>query len=297
MFLNCHSFHSLRYGTLSVEELVQQAHSLGVKELILTDINTITAIYDFKKECEKVGIKPIAGIEVRKDNRLFYIAIAKEFSGIGEVNKVLTDHNCHGGELSEIAPVFENVFIVYPIDNIPPKLKENEFIGVREEELNLLIRPEFKMLIPKMVVLYPVTFSTKKEYNLHRILRAIDNNTLLSKLAEQDVCRKSEYFKSEDLIIGAFQRYSEIIENTKKLLEACSFEFDFERVKNKQYYTKSKESDVKLLKRLAYLGLEKRYGKDHEIAKIRVEKELKVIDELNFCSYFLITWDIVRYSN
>ena len=81
MFLNCHSFHSLRYGTLSVEELVQQAHSLGIKELVLTDINTITAIYDFKKECEKVGIKPIAGIEVRKENKLLYIAITKEFSG------------------------------------------------------------------------------------------------------------------------------------------------------------------------------------------------------------------------
>ncbi|MFC5874795.1 DNA polymerase III, alpha subunit [Chryseobacterium arachidis] len=297
MFLNCHSFHSLRYGTLSVEELVLQAHSLGIKELVLTDINTITAIYDFKKECEKVGIKPIAGIEVRKDNRLLYIAIAKEFSGIGEVNKVLTDYNCNGSELSEVAPVFENVFVVYPIDNIPLKLKENEFIGVQEEQLNLLIRPELNRLVSKMVVLHPITFNTKKEYNLHRILRAIDNNTLLSKLSEQDICGKSEYFKSEDLIIEAFQRYPEIIKNTKKLLHACSFEFDFEKVKNKQYYTKSKESDVKLLRRLAYLGLKKRYGKDHEIAKIRVEKELKVIDELNFCSYFLITWDIVRYSN
>lgn len=129
----------------------------------------------------------------------------------------MTDHNCYGAELSETAaPAFKNVFIVYPIDNIPSKLKENEFIGVQEEELNLLIRPEFKRLIPKMVVLQPVTFSTKKEYNLHRILRAIDNNILLSKLAEQDVCKKSEYFKSEDLIIGAFQRYPEIIKNTKK---------------------------------------------------------------------------------
>jgi len=93
MFLNCHSFNSLRYGTLSVKELVQQAYALGIRELVLTDINTVTAIYDFKKECENVGIKPIAGIEIRKENRLLYIAVAKEFSGIGEVNKMLTDHN------------------------------------------------------------------------------------------------------------------------------------------------------------------------------------------------------------
>jgi DNA polymerase-3 subunit alpha/error-prone DNA polymerase len=41
----------------------------------------------------------------------------------------------------------------------------------------------------------------------------------------------------------------------------------------------------------------KKYGKNHPVAKARVEKELKVIDELGFSGYFLITWDIIRYSN
>jgi len=297
MFLNCHSFHSLRYGTLSVTELVRQAHELGIKELVLTDINTVTAIYDFKKECEKYGIKPIAGIEVRKENKLLYIAIAKEFSGIGEVNKILTAHNCDGVELSETAPEFKNVFVIYPLSNIPENLKENEFIGIREEELNFLIRPEFKDKIHKMVVLQPITFSTKKEYNLHRILRAIEQNTLLSKLSDEDICSKSEYLRSELSLIKSFGHYPEIIKNTREIIAECSFEFNFKKVRNKQFYTKSKEADVKMLKRLAYLGLKKRYGLHSLEAQKRVEKELKVIDDLNFCSYFLITWDIVRHSN
>ncbi|MCU7614361.1 DNA polymerase III subunit alpha [Chryseobacterium sp. GMJ5] len=297
MFLNCHSFHSLRYGTLSVMELVRQADKLGIKELVLTDINTVTAIYEFKKACEDKGIKPIAGIEVRKQNKLLYIAVAKEFSGIGEVNKILTAYNCDGAELSETAPEFKNVFIIYPIKNMPETLKENEFIGIREEELNLLIRPEFKNKIDKMVVLQPVTFSTKKEYNLHRILRAIEQNTLLSKLSEEDICCKSEYLRSEISLTKSFEDYPQIIKNTKKILSECSFEFNFKKVRNKQFYTKSKESDVKMLKRLAFLGLKKRYDLHYEEAQKRVEKELKVIDDLNFCSYFLITWDIVRHSN
>ncbi|UKB86025.1 DNA polymerase III subunit alpha [Chryseobacterium sp. MEBOG06] len=297
MFLNCHSFHSLRYGTLSIGELVKQAHASGLKELVLTDINTVTGIYDFKKECEAIGIKPIAGIEVRKEGKLLYIAIAKEFSGIGEVNTVITEYNCGGGELSERAPEFKNVFVVYPMSNIPVELKENEFVGVRIEELNFLIRPEYQILISKMLVLHPVTFKTNEEYELHKILRAIDNNILLSKLTKREVCRQSEYFISEQHITKAFERYPQIIENTRNILEQCDFEFDFKKVKNKQFYTKSKESDVQLLRRLAYLGLEKRYGLGHEVAQTRVEKELGVIDELNFCSYFLITWDIIRYSN
>ncbi|WPO89334.1 DNA polymerase III subunit alpha [Chryseobacterium sp. HR92] len=297
MFLNCHSFHSLRYGTLSIEELVKQAYESGSTELVLTDINTITGIYDFKKECEQVGIKPMAGVEVRKEGKLLYIAVAKEFSGIGEVNTIITQHNCDGMELSETAPEFENVFVVYPMSNIPEALKENERIGVRIEELNFLIRPEYQKLISRMVVLHPVTFKTDEEYKLHKILRAIDHNTLLSKLTKRDVCRKSEYFITGQAIVKAFERYPEIVKRTKEMLEQCSFEFDFKKVRNKLFYTKSKADDVKLLRRLAYSGLEKRYGKDHEVAGKRVEKELKVIDELNFCSYFLITWDIICYSN
>jgi DNA polymerase-3 subunit alpha len=297
MFLNCHSFHSLRYGTLSVEELVQQAYQSGSTELVLTDINTVTGIYDFKKECENLGIKPIAGVEVRKQGRLLYIAIAKEFSGIGEINTMITEHNCDGRELSEVAPAFKNVFVVYPMSNIPRELKENEYIGVRTEELNFLIRPEYRKLLPHMVVLHPVTFTTKQEYTLHTILRAIDHNTLLSKLSKREVCRKSEYFIPEQDLIQAFERYPDIVRRTKDLLAQCRFEFDYKKVRNKQYYTKSKADDIKLLRRLAYSGLEKRYGAHHEVAKKRVEKELRVIDELNFCSYFLITWDIIRYSN
>lgn len=301
MFLNCHSYHSLRYGTLSIEALVEQAHESGTKELVLTDINTVTGIYEFKKRCEKYRIKPIAGVEVRKEKKLLYIAVAKEFSGIGEINRMLTAHNCDGHELTEKAPSFERVFVIYPITNIPETLQEHEFIGLREDELNLMIRSEFMSKTGKMVILHPVTFNTKKEYHLHRVLRAIESNTLLSKLSDEDICSKSEYLKSETSIIQSFDRYPEIIRNTKKILSECSFEFTYKEPrstenKNKKYFTRSQEEDMQLLRRLAYEGLQKRY-RDNEAAKKRVEKELKVIGDLKFSAYFLITWDIVQYSN
>ena len=44
MYLNCHSFHSLRYGTIPLQELVQQAAVCNVKAMALTDINTANAI-------------------------------------------------------------------------------------------------------------------------------------------------------------------------------------------------------------------------------------------------------------
>jgi len=297
MFLNCHSFHSLRYGTLSVQELVKQASELGVKSLVLTDINTITAVYDFYKECQKLSIKPIVGVEVRENEKLLYITIAKEFSGIGEVNKLLSNVNCNSEMLKPKAPYFEKVFVVYPLSNIPETLNQNEFIGITEGELNLLYRPELKQWISKMVILHPITFKSQKEYNLHRILRAIEKNTLISKLTEANYCKSDEKFKPINQVIAPYLCYPSIIENTQNILDTCEFKFDFSIPRNKKFYTQSKADDLKLLTHLTYTGLEKRYGKDYQDAQKRIEKELKVIDELNFSSYFLITWDIIQYSN
>ena len=39
-----------------------------------------------------------------------------------------------------------------------------------------------------------------------------------------------------------------------------------------------------------------RYGKHNPVAQERVRKELDIITQLEFSAYFLITWDIIRYS-
>lgn len=297
MFINCHSYHSLRYGTISIEELVQQAIESETKVLALTDINTITGIYDFCKLCKEHGIKPVVGVEVRVKDEFYYICLAKNRNSIGEVNRILTDYNCDGIEIPTINPKLINTYVIYPLSNLPEVLFENEFIGVKPEELNLLIKPELKKLIGKMVILQSVTFQTKREYNLHKILRAIDNNTLLTKLSEKDYCGENEKFINISDLSKKYEHYPEIIENTKRILIDCEVEFDFSTPKNKKYFTDSKKNDFKLLKQLAYKGLQHRYPNDKGIALARVEKELEVIDQLNFCGYFLITWDIIQYSN
>ncbi|CAI9678696.1 DNA polymerase III subunit alpha [Elizabethkingia anophelis] len=297
MYLNCHTFHSLRYGTLSVEELVNTAKINGVDTLCLTDINTVTAIYEFLKLCKEAGIKPVVGMEVRHDNKLLYILLARNAKGIAEMNQLLTDYNCDEIPLPERNPAFQHVITIYLMDNVPEVLLDNEYIGIRPEQLNLLFRSEWKRLLDRMVILQPVTFNTKKEYNLHRVLRAIDYNTLISKLQPQQYCTPDEVIKPLPVLLKSYEHYPEIVANTQSVIDACSFDFDFSTPKNKKYYTDSKANDLELLTRLTYEGLKKKYDPNDQAAIQRVEKELKVIDELHFSGYFLITWDIVQYSN
>jgi DNA polymerase-3 subunit alpha len=73
MFLNCHSYYSLRYGILSIDELLDQAALLGIQELVLTDINNTMGIPEFIKKSRQKRIKPIAGCEFRNTDRFFIL--------------------------------------------------------------------------------------------------------------------------------------------------------------------------------------------------------------------------------
>ncbi|MNK78350.1 DNA polymerase III subunit alpha [compost metagenome] len=297
MFLNCHSYHSLRYGTIPLDDLIKKAAQCGVTAAALTDINTVTGIYDFIKGCEASGIKPLVGIEFRCRHKLRYIGLAQNAAGLARMNRFLTDHNFSGNPLPEKAPSFESVYFIYTLENASEELSENEFIGIEPDQLGRLFMPELKKKISKMVILQPVVFRTKREYNLHRILRAVDLNELLSKLGPDDCCRKSDMMMPEAELIALYKDYPQIIQNTRCIIEHCNFKYEFESPKNKKHYTKNKKGDIALLTTLAEEGLVWRYGRHNTEAKARVEKELKVINDLEFSGYFLITWDIIRYSN
>jgi error-prone DNA polymerase len=296
MYLNCHSYHSLRYGTIPLQDLVAQAVDFGVTAMALTDINTVTGIYDFIKGCKEVNIKPLVGIDFRNNGKQLYIGLAKNRKGLAEMNRLVTKHNFDNTPLPIYAPDFENVFVIYPLDNVPDELNENEFIGICSEQLPKLYNYVWKRRISKMVILQSVTYRTKKEYNLHKILRAIDLNIIGSKLGDTDYCKLSEVMIPIENLMERFSDFPQIIQNTQTIITQCNFEYDFYTPKNKKHYTTNKHDDIELVTKLSYEGMIHRYGEHNIEAKARVEKELKVINDLEFSGYFLITWDIVQYS-
>ena len=297
MYLNCHSYHSLRYGTIPLDDLIHHGIKAGVTAMALTDINTVTGIYDFISACKKANIKPLVGMEFRSGNDLRYIGLAKNKEGLAAMNRFLTAHNFSGEPLPMVAPQWEAVIVIYSFENAPEVLGKNEYIGLRPEEVNKLYSKEWNAKMAKMVILQPVTFRTKTEFNLHKILRAIDTNTVLSKLTEDDYAKSTEVMVDLEILLQAYQNYPEIIANTQSVIQECNFDFDFSIPKNKIHYTNSKKNDIALLTRLAKIGLKWRYGTNNQEAIARMEKELKVIDQLEFSGYFLINFDIVRYSS
>ncbi|MGI9546913.1 MAG: PHP domain-containing protein, partial [Flavobacteriaceae bacterium] len=65
MYLNCHTYYSLRFGTFSELDLLELAQRNGVTQLALTDINNTSAGLNFVRKAPEYGVRPILGIDFR----------------------------------------------------------------------------------------------------------------------------------------------------------------------------------------------------------------------------------------
>lgn len=281
---------------MSPGRLVENALKCGVRTLALTDINTSMGIPDFVKECKQAGINPIAGIEFRKGDQHLFTGIAKNNEGLQELNEFLSHHNISGKEIPAIAPEFNHVYVIYPFQGSNKKLHDFEFIGVRPRELTKLLSSKFSHRHSKLLVCYPVSFTKKNGYLLHKHLRAIDHNILLSKLKPEHLAGSKEFFLPVKELLKLYSSYPQIVQNTESMIRDCSIKFDTGDHKNRKTFTGSRYDDKLLLEKLALDGLKYRYGEKNQEAKKRIKHELEIINRMRFSSYFLITWDIVRYS-
>lgn len=316
MYLNCHTSLSFRYGTLTPEELLAEAQRCGVTKLVVTEINN-TASYvelmrivrqgrrDKSKAASNAASKGDAaapdiavGIEFRRDGQLLYVGIAKNNAGFEELNRFLSFHNRDGRRLPTLAPPFVNCIVIYPFRKIEPeKLRENEFIGVRLSEIGALtIDQSYRSHKTKFVLLQPVTFKDKIQYNIHRLLRAIDKNTLLSKLPTHEQADPDEVMIPEAQLEARLVDFPEILTNTRELLFACSLDIEFGVDKNKSNVTGSAEGDWELLLTEARAGFERRYTSSDEKLRERFERELLIIRSKQFVSYYLIAYDLIRFA-
>ncbi len=311
MFLNCHSYFSMRYGILSPKDLVEwvvqnELPSAGNPvHICLTDINAMSGIPDFFREAQKhEGLHACGGIqfcEGATGGRCLYIGIAKNEHGFAELNRFLSEHHLTGQPLPGIAPAFEHAFVIYPFERTLEKdfrhtLRPNEYIGVRPEQLTRLRFSAWKNQHTRLVALCTATFRNITDHNTHRLLRCMANNCLLSKLPPGEAADARHLLRGTEEILQLYRDAPALVSNTLRLLEQCSFTLAFGGNQNKKVFSSDAEEDFRLMTDLAFEGLRYRYPKYTYATKLRLENEMKLIYELGFTSYFLISWDICRFA-
>lgn len=298
MYLNTHTYYSLRYGAFDVTTLLKMARQQEVAVLALTDINTTSACLSFVREAPRHNVRPVVGVDFREGVQQRFVMIAKNNEGFEQINHYLTTVLHHDEPVPYVAPELKNTFVIYPFDkHRERKLKANEFIGIRPEDI-----PTIRVKgvdVEKAVILQSVTFRNKKDYNAHRLLRAIDNNTLLSKLSPEEQAEPHHRMISLTKLKELYKEFPQVIRNTERVLNESSILFDFSEEaehQNQKTYTGSEEEDLELLLKLCKEGVKYRYPNATEEIYARISKEIDTICQMGFVSYFLMNWDIVNYA-
>lgn len=309
MLLNCHTYFSFHYGLLSVEELLSSAQRQGIRKLALTDINNTSAVLDFIRLAPNYGVEPVVGVEFRSNHRAHYIGIARNNEGFHELNVFLTHCLRHGThiepEIPEVPPYSVNIDWVVPFTDealqriTAAMTTKNRFlfhIGVRPDRLAKWRLSKWRMEESRAVALWPVTFRDPADSDPHRILTAIGNNSLLSRVDDTVLASWYEVMPSPERLRNAFREAPFMVDNAERLMAEAGIAFDYRESKNKLTFSGSKSLDRDMLRRETLLGMRERYGSSSGMVMERVEKELSMINELGFAPYFLINWDIVKYA-
>jgi len=104
------------------------------------------------------------------------------------------------------------------------------------------------------------------------------------------------YLKSAEEMAALFPGHPEVISNTVKIAERCEVELKFGTHLLPEFPVPDAVSASSYLKKLCSEALKNKNFDGNEIYQKRLNHELDTIENMGFCSYFLIVWDFVRFA-
>jgi len=189
---------------------------------------------------------------------------------------------------------------------------ENFYLEIQDHGL-----PEQKKILPKiadlakrlgipLVATNDVHFLRQEDAQIQDVLLCIQTN---KKLSDPDRIRFSSdqfYLKSSAEMRELFKDYPEALENTRHIAARCNFELplaghflpNFKAPGNKNlrdYFEEivhqGFEQRLPLIKEKIDRGLNQHHMEEYQQ---RLEREIKLIEQMGFEGYFLIVWDMIR---
>ena len=334
--LHTHSYFSLLDGASSPRELVARAAALGLSTLALTDHDAVYGAVEFATAAREVGIRPIHGAELTLHDGSHLTLLVKNENGWGNLctlitkaranapkgdallpEGALTEHTdglialsgCRRGGIAQaiihhrrhealrLACHYRDLF---GADNFFLELQHHSLPV--DAWLNQRLHLLGGYLGIGCVVTNNVHYATRDGRRLQDVLVCIRNLTTLD---ESERLRRpnSEYcLKSAETMHTLFADYPDALANTQHIADRCTFELHFGLQHLPTYPTPQRTPAVVHLRDLCEAALEEkaegREMKDErrKEAREQLRYELGVIERGGLANYFLIVWDIVRFS-
>jgi len=303
--LTVHSYYSLMWGTCPPERICAGATQRGYGCIALTDTDNLYGLWPFLKSCEGAKIKPIVGAELT-DPVCGYraVCLVENDQGYRNLCRLITRrHTDEMFDLKNAVPLHAKGLVV--ITQTPELLfhwHEAQVtvaaeVPAKPKGTVVRFRKIFQDLGVPMVATPGSFFLHPDDVGVHRMLRAIDLNTSLSRLTPKDVAPADRWLATASEYAKRFAIWPEAVQAAEAIAERVTFTGPSRELILPSWHNGQGKSAGQLLWDAAYKGAQRRYGNAlPEAVVARLEHELRIIEEMGFSSYFLVVQDIVSRS-
>ena len=278
--LHANTEYSFLESTIRIKDLIKEAVSKGLQELVITDRNSMFGVSEFIHLCKENNIKPIIGVDFDvEDFRI--IVLAQNYNGYLKLCDLVTKKNINGNlEISDLN-LDDLIFIDHPnfgyyrVHNMELKIPKY-YIGCQEEE--------------KQNGVYVLNTNTlnKNESIALKILSSISGKN-------NSINNHYQWITDSDFNLKIFS-------NLKKIIDDCCVKFPEYTHENilPKFTQEDSQTSIELLKEtinkeFKVMSLKIMDEKKDEYIS-RIKTEMEAIGKLGFSDYFLIIWDLVKWS-
>jgi len=299
-----HSYYSLMRGTRSPQKLCAAARQMGYRRLALTDRDNLYGLWPFLNACRREGLTPIVGAEVtdpQPGRRA--VCLVQEEAGYRNLCRLITRRRFAASRPFDLADAVAEHgagLVVLSDDQSLLELWKTAGVAVaaalgpRPTSAGLRLRKTARRLEIPAAATPDSFFLEPEDAAVHRLLRAIDLNTGLSRLPASDRISGDRRLVPAAEYRRRFAVWPEVVRAAETIAERLTFAGPRTGLVLPPWIEGRGETTAVLLRESAYTGARRRYGEDlPEPVVERLERELRVITQMGFASYFLVVQDIV----
>ncbi len=292
--LEVHSHYSLLRGTLSPKHLCNFMIKKGYTQFAIADTNNLYGMIYLYQTALEHGLDMIIGATLDDTHNRKAVLLVKNDVGYANLCRLITQrHTEEGFDLSKALPGHLDGLVMITTNR-------NLLHGYRLEDTYVSLGPGSYSLyrwakaegLPTVANI-PTYMGSPQGHQLHRIMRAIDLNTKLSRLPKDELVPLNNYLHSREETRDVLPFAEDAMDRTLEVAAKCQWRPDL----NNFVFPESNDArDFQKLKNRVYLGARERYGTITDRIRDRIEHELITVKEKHFSNYFLIVQDIVQQS-
>ena len=313
----CKSNFSFLEGASHPEELVQQANALGIAGLAITDKDGVYGAARAWVTAQQLSIRIIYGAQVSLDTGDCVVLLAQTLTGWQNLCRLLTigRRRCPKGtssvSVSEVCDHAEGIEALWPDMAHSPIDVLTELKAAFSTNLSLvmsrhglasgpmwesrLLQTSKQLNIP-IVACNEVLYHIPERRQLQDLVKCISQHTTLDCAGQTLRANHAHGLWCPSKMTAAFSGHLDAISRSTEIFERCTFDLSELRYVYPSEVLNDGTSSSDRLHHLVQTGARARYnGEIPANVNQQLVHELGIIEELDYCGYFLTMADIVAW--